>query len=481
MGAQKKQPQKTRHTLQFRLIVSYFIIIAIVLLLLNSYPIIASQHIIFQNKQGALMGMASMFSSNLGELNQLDSDNTGKVVEILNRDSGNMILVTDPAGKIIYISPGTESDAELEMLAGQVEIAAGGKDVFICRYWKSVFYSYAIQPVQRHGEIVGVICVCERDEEKGAELAALIHNLRTISWIIVLAAMVGSIVSSYAITRRMDQLLQAVQLMSQGQYSGRLAVKGNDELSVLTQEFNELLEQLNDTDQSKRRFVADASHELKAPLASIRLLADSLLQNLEIDRETRQEFLTDINTEVNRLNRLTEELSLLSQMEGVREASPNLIDVKNSVNEVFRALEPQAQQAQVCLEMVEQDPVHVRVNGDELFYILKNLVENGIKYNASGGFVRVTLQNEGDSAVILVEDDGCGIPEELQPRVFERFFRVDKVRSREAGGTGLGLSIVWDAVTKWNGTICLGSREEGGTWFRVEFNRAEELPPARPV
>lgn len=420
------------------------------------------------------MDMAAMLSSNLGGLHQLDGDSAGKVVEVLNQDNGNVILVTDPKGKTIYVSAGTEADAELEMLEEQFKMAAEGKDLFICRYKKAVFCSYGIQPIWHHGETVGVVCVYERDEEKGAELADLIHNLHTISWIIILAAAVGSVFSSYVITQRMDQLLQAVQLMSQGQYSGRLAVKGNDELSALTQELNELMAQLDDTDQSKRRFVAKASHELKAPLASIRLLADSLLQNLEIDRETRQEFLTDINTEVNRLNRLTEELSLLAQLENVREAAPDLLNVKNTVCEVFRTLEPQAQQVRVYLEIANLEPVYVRASSDELFYILKNLVENGIKYNVPDGFVRVTLKNEAHSAVIIVEDNGIGIPEELQPRVFERFFRVDKIRSRESGGTGLGLAIVWDAVAKWNGTICLGSRKEGGTWFRVSFPRAEE-------
>lgn len=473
---ESKSRQTAGLSLQFRLIISYFVIIGVVLVLLNLYPTLTSQRATFQSKQGQLTETVSMYSSNLGGLTQLTQNNVGQVVEQLNQSGDAYVLVLDPSAEALYTSPGMEKAFEQADFAEQIDDALSGKDVFLCKYESGAFYSYAFQPIMRRSEVVGAVCVCEWDVEKGAQFSSLVNTLQTISWIIILAAAVGSVLSSHALTKRVEKLLEAVQLMSEGKYTTRLMVKGNDELSTLTREFNELMMRLDDADQSQKRFVADASHELKTPLASIRLLADSLLQNENIDPETEREFLMDIDTEVDRLSRITEELLILTRLEGNQEVRAETLDVWDTVAEVFRTLEPQAQKAGVRLESNQDRMVVVQCNGDDLFLILKNLVENGIKYNVSGGFVRVTLGNEQGRAVLLVEDSGIGIPEELQPKIFDRFYRIDKARSREGGGTGLGLSIVWNAVSRWNGTIRVGSRKEGGTWFRVEFPRPSEVP-----
>lgn len=476
------QWKKTRFSggsqaLQFRLIISYFVIIAFVLILLNVYPTMASQRMVFQSKQSQLTNAASIFTSNLAGLTTLDEDNARGVVEFLKQDNEIFVLLTNPRGKTIYASPGIEQIFNVEELKENAPTALEGNDLFQSHYERTVFLSCAVQPVMEDGRVRGILYVCERDEEKGAQIYQLIRNLHTISWIIILAAAVGSIFSTRVMTKRVDRLVEAVQSMGRGKYSSRLSVTGNDELSTLTREFNELMVRLDDADRVQKRFVADASHELKTPLASIRLLADSLLQNPEIDRELEQEFLNDINMEVDRLSHITEELLILTRLESDMEVRSAMLDVRDIVAEVFHTLEPQAQQMGVRLESGAEEALLVRSNSDDLFHIVKNLVENGIKYNVPGGFVRVTLRNEENCEVLLVEDSGIGIPEELRPLIFQRFYRVDRARSRSAGGTGLGLSIVWNAVVKWNGSIHVGAREEGGTWFRVEFPREQEALP----
>ena len=223
------------------------------------------------------------------------------------------------------------------------------------------------------------------------------------------------------------------------------------------------------TEEARRRFVSDASHELKTPLAGIRLLSDSILQTEDIDAATVREFVGAIVQETDRLTRITENLLRLTRLDsGIVEPAQS-VAVAPVIERVVRMLRLVADEKRVELTYLVEREQSVRAGVDDLHQIIYNLTENAIKYNRPGGFVRVTLGGTEDECVLRVEDNGIGIPEEDMPRVFDRFYRVDKMRSRAAGGTGLGLSIVADTVRRRGGSIAVSARAGGGTCFTVRL------------
>lgn len=219
----------------------------------------------------------------------------------------------------------------------------------------------------------------------------------------------------------------------------------------------------------QRQFVADASHELKTPLASIRLLADSILQNQEMDRETVQDFVSDIGEEAERLTRITEHLLSLTRLDSLPVGETYIVDLSAVGRRAVSMLLPVADAAQVTIETTWKSGCTLRCTEDDLYQICFNLIENAVKYNFPGGKVFVSTRRNGDQVLFEVADTGIGIPEEELPKVFNRFYRVDKARSRAAGGTGLGLSIVRDTVRRHGGWVTAQRREPEGSVFTVGF------------
>ena len=222
--------------------------------------------------------------------------------------------------------------------------------------------------------------------------------------------------------------------------------------------------------------VSDAAQELKTPLASIRLLSDSIVQNEDMDADTVREFVTDIGNEAERLQRTTEKLLDLSRLDDDIQVMPEPVDMKQVAVDAMVLLRPLADERQVRIRCDLADGCVVMATVDDMFHIIFNLIENAIKYNVTGGSVFLSLRGDEDEIKFTVEDTGIGIPEEDRYNIFTRFYRVDKARSREAGGSGLGLSNVHDAVKAHGGSIMVGENKPQGSRFTVSFPRptAEE-------
>ena len=278
-----------------------------------------------------------------------------------------------------------------------------------------------------------------------------------------------SLLFSKALTSRIGALLRAIRIVREGEYNHRVSLKGNDELKQLADEFNQLTDRLQTTEEVRRRFVSDASHELKTPLASIRLLTDSILQSEHIDSDLAREFVGDIGEEADRLTRITEKLLTLTRLDTVAPTDTGPVEVKTVVEKVERMLQPLARAGEVEITCRLEEGCVIRCTEDDLYQIAFNLMENAVKYNLPGGSVTVTLRRTEEQVELEVADTGVGIPEEDLDKVFRRFYRVDKARSRAAGGTGLGLSIVSDTVHAHGGTVTARAREGGGSVFLVTF------------
>lgn len=483
MSQSKKVP--FWRSLQTKFALTYIVIVAAVLILLNTYPVMVSQTMAYQTKQTSMQNQAAVLASALATGPEaLTADGAARTVNLLLGSLGvTRVVVTDPSGLVLCdFQREVEGDAAGQYVqrtdtAGKYVLfwesvtALRGNNVFRSNYADGVFQSWAAVPVTYRSMTQGSVCLYEYDAEQGAMLQGIQRNLRSISIVICLVSLVMGVVFSKALTRRIAQLLRAVRTVREGEYSHRVSVRGGDELSRLADEFNELTGRLQTTEEVRRRFVSDASHELKTPLASIRLLTDSILQADHMDSETAREFLTDIGDEAERLTRITEKLLTLTRLDTARTVQAVPVDVGAVVERVEHMLSPLAKAVEVHLELHLQKGCVILATEDDLYQVAFNLMENAVKYNLPGGTVTVTLTADEQWVTLQVEDTGVGIPEEDLPKIFDRFYRVDKARSRAAGGTGLGLSIVRDTVLQHGGAVTARRREPEGTCFTVRFPR----------
>ena len=457
-------------SLQVKFGLSYIAVIAAVLLLLNTYPLLVSEDLVFRSKETNMTGSVSVVVYSLAGLNRLNQENVAAAMAVVEETGLSRVLVTDSAGLVLYDTRETGSAVGKYTFYSEIVQALEGYDAFSCSYRDDAFRSRTASPVLYQNRIIGAVYAYEYDTQQAELLQSFQTNLTRISLLIGVLVVALSALLSRAFTRKIRELLQAIRQVREGAYSHRASVRGNDEIAQLATEFNSLTDRLQTTEAARRRFVSDASHELKTPLAGIRLLTDSILQTEDMNADTTREFVEDIGREAQRLSRITEDLLRLTRLDSGIQDAAYPVSVSRVLERVVRMLGVVAREKEVTLTYETDEDAVVRATEDDIHQILYNLMENGIKYSGSMGFVHTTLKTVGDTVVISVEDNGIGIPDEDMEHVFERFYRVDKNRSRAVGGTGLGLSIVSDTVRRRGGSIRAQHRQSGsGTVFIVEL------------
>ena len=413
----------------------------------------------------------------LSGLDRLNEENVAAALAVVEETGLSRILVTDNAGKVLYDTRETSSAVGDYAFYAEIVQALLGNDAFSCSYENGAFRSRATSPVLYQNQIIGAVYAYEYDTEQASLLLGLQGNLLRLSGVIGAAVLVLSLVLSRALTKKISKLLTAIRQVREGAYSHRAEISGRDEIAQIGEEFNSLTDRLQTTENARRRFVSDASHELKTPLAAIRLLTDSILQTDNIDLDTAREFVADIGQEAERLSRITEDLLRLTRLDSGVLDQPTAVDVLPVLEQVMRMMSLVAQEKGVNLTYEATEGCMVLATKDEIHQVIYNLTDNAVKYSASGAGVQVSLGMEDNQVVLSVADNGVGIPEEDLPRIFERFYRVDKARSRAAGGTGLGLSIVSDTVKRRGGTVSAANRPQGGAVFTVRWPKVEGGEP----
>ena len=466
---------RSKATLQLKFSLSYILVIAAVLVLLNSYPLLVSQNLMVTSTQNGLKSTTKVIESALMGLEKLTKENVQAALEGLDESGATRVMVTNSAGLVLYDTRQGGNAVGKYALYCVVAVALRGQDASYCKYDGTAFLSRVATPVVYHNQIVGAVYAYDYDTEQAELLETFRHNLLIISLLIALLVAGLSIVLSRMLTRQISGLLQAIRHVREGAYSHRADASGTDEIAQIAAEFNSLTDRLQTTENARRRFVSDASHELKTPLAGIRLLTDSILQTDHMDEETTKEFVTDIGREAERLSRITENLLRLTRLDSGVVQQPYPVAVAPVMERVERMLHMVAQEKGVTISGTADEDAVALATDDDVHQIIYNLMENAIKYSApENGYVHAEAHVDGQRVVITVRDNGIGIPDEDLPHVFDRFYRVDKMRSREVGGTGLGLSIVKDTIENRGGTIEAGHGADGvGTVFTVYLPLAE--------
>ncbi|MBO6040732.1 MAG: HAMP domain-containing histidine kinase [Oscillospiraceae bacterium] len=453
-------------SLRSKFILFVSVLLLMLLLLLNTYPIISSREAVFQEKQSSLTSQASVVASSLSGLDRLSSEGVTEVLRFLDLANYSRIVVTDDNGSVVFDDNSSENP-ELKDLAS----ALSGKATFRSRFADAAFTSSITMPITTQNMIIGSVVLVEHDAERGDIIYTIQRNILLLSAIIGIAALLLATLFSDIVVRRLDNLISSMRTVAAGDYHYRHAVTGGDEISEVGNEFNALTERLETNEAQRRRFVSDASHELKTPLASIRLLSDSILQTEHMDEATMREFVSDIGNEAIRLQRTSEKLLDLSRLDDSVEIVAEPVDLKQVTIDALPLLMPLAKENNVTFRTELEDGCVVMATLDDMNHVVFNLAENAIKYNVPGGSVLLRLYRTEDQVKLSVEDTGIGIPEEERYNIFTRFYRIDKARSRARGGSGLGLSIVHDAVTAHGGSIAVGQNKPQGSVFIVSFPR----------
>lgn len=272
------------------------------------------------------------------------------------------------------------------------------------------------------------------------------------------------------LTRRLRIFTEALNHMADGHLDEKIPVKGYIEVQKMAMVVNDITSKMQAVENSRQEFVSNVSHELKTPITSMKVLADSLLSQEGVSAELYREFMIDIAEEIERENKIINDLLALVKMDKKASAlNITSMNINDMLEVLLKRLRPLAAKRNIEMVFESFRPVVAEIDEVKLSLAFSNLVENAIKYNVDNGWIRVSLNSDHKYFYVKIEDSGIGIPEECQEQIFERFYRVDKARSRGTGGTGLGLSITRNAILMHKGAIKLYSSEGEGTTFTVRI------------
>ncbi len=332
--------------------------------------------------------------------------------------------------------------------------------------------AYSVHEIRGTNGRIGVVLFVSRIQE-------MVDSLETVQWqlirifaVIVLAALILALVLSSVLTKPITDLSRTMRKMGKGDLSVRAPVRGSGELRELAENYNTMAAQLERQDKTRNQFVSNASHELRTPLTTMKIMLETVMYEPEMPQDLRMEFMQDMNHEIDRLTGIVTDLLTLTRMDnGNEQLQKEMVDMSAMTSETIRLLTPAAEKRHLQLAGDVEPGLILEGDRSKLNQILYNLTDNAIKYTPDNGHIHVSLKADEDSLVWRVRDDGVGIPQEDQNHIFERFYRVDKARSRETGGTGLGLSIVKQLVTMHGGTIDVISESGKGAEFVVTLPR----------
>ena len=318
--------------------------------------------------------------------------------------------------------------------------------------------------------VIGVMLVSVSTDSIAATLAILKQYALMIQFLVAVIVVIAGFAVSTAFVRPFRRLTKSIKDVQDGYEADFISVNSYSETETMSAACDEMLRRLQTLDESRQEFVSNVSHELKTPLTSMKVLADSLMGQEDIPVELYREFMTDIGAEIDRENKIINDLlSLVKMDKSAGNINITSVQINELLERIMKRLRPIAQKQNVELVMESFRPVAAEVDEVKLTLALTNLIENAIKYNNPDGWVHVSLNADHQNFFVTVEDNGIGIPKEAQNRIFERFYRVDKSHSREIGGTGLGLAIARNAIIMHRGAIKVHSMEGEGTTFTVRI------------
>ena len=460
-----------------KLVVTYFLIMIISLLLFGYYILTSMKTYLYSEEKLNVTTMSNMVASfameYIDENGVLDKDEFDNFLSDVRMDSRMRVIVLGKDITVMYDSQNNRNLIGTAQVRPSVLTAINGTDGYMEYDTDSDYMTLdAAAPIfGAEGKVIGVVNIVYVPETTGNFLGAIMTEMAFL--IIVILLLVGVIifvVASLVSKRIVDFTSKITSMSDDGILDEKLDISGHDEISRLGEAFNTMSEKVVMLERQRVQFVSDASHELKTPLSSIKLMADSILQTPDISMEYVKEFMNDMNNEVDRLNRIVNKLLYITKMD-VRSSEDDknmqYICLNDIMQGIEKNLQPLAKKADVSLVFTTPGDIYMTANKDVLWQGIYNIVDNAIKYTDTDGYVIVKMEKENGVIIIEVRDTGVGISEDDIDKIFDRFYRVDKARARETGGTGLGLSIALSAVNYHGGHIEVTSEPGKGTTFVI--------------
>lgn len=296
------------------------------------------------------------------------------------------------------------------------------------------------------------------------------HRAILIIFALAICILMFCFIYSALLSKPLQKVTESIDEITRGDLDVALDIHSYSELESVSESFNRMIGYIQEQDSARQEFASNVSHELKTPLASMKVLSDSLLSQEGMPEELYREFLGDITSEIERMTQIINDLlSMVKLDKSSAQMSVSNISINELIDSLLKRLRPIAGERNIELIYESYRPVVADVDDVKMSIALNNLIENAIKYNYDGGWVRVTLNADHKFFYVRIQDSGVGIPEELQDKIFERFYRVDKARSRETGGTGLGLALTRSSILLHRGSIKVYSKEKEGTTFTIRI------------
>ena len=401
-------------------------------------------------------------------LEDQSSETINSELNILNNIYGGRIMIIDENFRIVKDT--YDLDRGKTMVSQEVIDSYNGKDT--SRYdSKSSYIEMTIRIQDKETkETLGVMLMSVSTDEIQANMNILEQKGTMILMIVMVLVLVLGYFLSGILVRPFQKVTRSIENLTDGYLDEDISVPDYLETELITNAFNKMLARVRTLDESRQEFVSNVSHELKTPLASMKVLADSLNAQEDVPVELYKEFMQDITEEIDRENQIiTDLLSLVKMDKKAADLNITTMNINDLLELILKRLRPIAAAKKVELILDSFRPVKAEVDETKLTLAISNLVENGIKYNVEGGWVKVSLNADHKYFYVTVADSGIGIPKESLDHIFERFYRVDKSHSREIGGTGLGLAIARSAIVMHRGAIKVYSKENEGTTFSVRI------------
>ena len=438
----------------------------------------------------ALFGIVKFYESRAVELRTAEIQNQ---CTILSNQLSNYGYLADTSSEVIntsltqltniYNGRVMVVDQDLKVIKDTYSLDEGKTDVSenVVRcmkgertnyYDRTNHYIEVTSPIVDSGgdKVIGVMLASvSTDNIETTKQVLYTHGSVIVGIILILLAML-SVFFADRMVRPIHKITGAIENVTEGYSDDVLHVDTFTETRQLSEAFNKMLGRLKLLDESREEFVSNVSHELKTPMTSMKVLADSLLEQENVPVEMYQEFMQDIAKEIDRENQIiTDLLSLVKMDRSGQTMNIQTMNINELLEQILKRLKPIAEKKNVEMVMESFRPVTAEIDETKFTLAVSNLVENAIKYNHENGWVHVSLNADHKYFYVKVEDSGIGIPEQDQAHIFERFYRVDKSHSREMGGTGLGLAIARNAVLVHRGSIKIYSNEGEGTTFTVRI------------
>ena len=399
-------------------------------------------------------------------LNDPNSESINSKLEVLSNAYGGRIMLVDRDFKVVKDTYNVD-EGKILISPKVVKCFKSGEATDYRQYGQTLELAVPVRSADVP-QMQGALLVNISMSAVMATVSELEQRGMLIVGIIIVLSIFLSYILAAVLVKPLARVTKSIEDLTDGYQKDEISVPDYTETELITDAFNKMLTRMKVLDESRSEFGSNVSHELKTPMTSMKVLADSLVGQEGVPEELYQEFMRDITAEIDRENRIiTDLLTLVKMDKKSADLQISHMNINQLLEDILKRLRPIADKRNIDLILDSFRPVEADVDELKFTSAISNLVENAIKYNVDDGWVRVSIDADHKDFYVTVADSGMGIPEDSLDRIFERFYRVDKSHSREIGGTGLGLAITRSTITMHHGVVKVFSKEGEGTTFSV--------------